>query len=83
MSSLFEGILKDLGPLKRKRCKVGRLLESLSPADAEILEAAVQSDGIGMRKLAHELTKRGLMISETPLYAHRSRSCGCYQEARS
>lgn len=83
MSSLFEGILKDLSPLKRKRCKVGRILDNLSPADAEILESAIQGDGIGMRKLAHELTKRGLVISETPLYGHRSRSCGCYEESRS
>lgn len=83
MTALFEGILKDLSPLKRKRCKVGRILDNLSSADAEILEAAILGDGIGMRKLAHELTKRGLVISETPLYGHRSRTCGCYEEARS
>lgn len=70
--------LSDLIPRKRKQCKVGKLYESLEPADAEILKSAIEGDGFGMRYLAGELTKRGMPISETPLYHHRKRTCGCY-----
>lgn len=79
MTSLSK--LADLDFRKKKICKVGKLLETLDKADAEILESAVFAERMGMRYLAQELTKRGLPISETPLYRHRAKSCGCFLEA--
>lgn len=75
-------LFSDLKPNYRRTCKVKRLLETLSEADAEILTSAIESDAYGMRYLAQELTKRGKEISETPLYHHKKRACSCYSETR-
>lgn len=74
MSSIFS----DLMPNSRRKCKVKRLLDSLSAADSEILTSAIEGGNFGMKHLAQELTKRGKPISETPLYHHRKRACSCY-----
>ena len=78
MTSLFS----DLIPNSRRKCKVKRLLDSLSPADAEILTSAIEGGYFGMKHLAQELTKRGKPISETPLYHHRKKACSCYTGTR-
>jgi hypothetical protein len=67
-------------PVKKTPCKVRDLLETLEPADAEILEAAVlDSARWKIKTLADELNNRGVEISETPLAKHRARNCSCWK----
>jgi hypothetical protein len=71
-------MLEGLEPPKRvKACKVRTLLESLEPKDQEILKEAVASLDWPTVTLAEALTKRGLLISESPLRKHRAKRCTC------
>jgi hypothetical protein len=76
-------MLEDLRPPKRKAtCKVATLAQGLSDKDKEILLAAV-ADSVNwkIKPLETELKKRGLMISDTPLIAHRAQNCSCFRDA--
>jgi hypothetical protein len=67
-------------PSKKAPCKVRSLLETLEPADAEILEAAVMDSAKWkISTLANELRKTGLVISEKPITTHRARQCSCWK----
>lgn len=76
-------MLEDLRPPQRKiTCKVATVAEGLSAVDREILFAAVaNSANWKIKTLETELKKRGLMISDTPLMAHRAQSCSCFRDA--
>lgn len=73
-------MLEDLKITRiRRTCKVGKFYESLNESDKLIFDSAIVGAGIGMRALAAELSARGFQVSETPLYAHRNKSCGCFR----
>ena len=63
---------------KRKPCKVGVFYDSLEEKDKAIFDQALGANGIGMKRLAHQLGAVGFRVSETPLYSHRDKSCGCF-----
>ena len=64
-------------PVRLGPCKVRALLESLEPKDQEILKEAVASPDWPTVTLSEALTKRGLIISESPLRKHRAKRCTC------
>ena len=67
-------------PSKVKSCKVRTLLESLEPADREILEAALNDyQRWQVRSLANSLRELGIMISDKPIANHRSKECSCWK----
>jgi hypothetical protein len=72
-------MLEGLTPPNRlPACKVRTILESLEPKDQEILKAAIASADWPTVTLAESLTKRGLIISESPLRKHRVKRCSCH-----
>ena len=67
-------------PSKIKPCKVRTLLESLEPADREILEAALNDfQRWQVRTLATSLREVGLPISDRPIANHRAKECSCWK----
>lgn len=67
-------------PTKLTPCKVRAVLETLSEADAAILEAAVMDSAKWkIATLATELRKAGLVISDKPITTHRARACSCWK----
>jgi DUF1009 family protein len=74
-------MLEDLIPPDRTRkCKMGRIMESLDDKDQGILQKALDNPEVWAAKtLARELTMRGLSITEGPLGLHRNKSCGCFR----
>lgn len=75
-------MLENMKPPAKNRgsCKVGAIAERLDPANRQILfDAIANSDEWPVKSLAKALTDRGLQISDTPLYAHRAKSCACFR----
>ena len=74
-------MLEDLTPpVKVRRCKVGRILDSLDDKDQAILQKALDNHHVWpVKTLSRELTARGLSVTEGPISLHRSSSCGCYK----
>jgi hypothetical protein len=71
-------MLEGLQPPNRlPACKVRTILESLEPKDQEILIKAIADSEWPTVTLAEQLTKRGLIISESPLRKHRAKRCSC------
>jgi hypothetical protein len=64
-------------PTKIGACKVRTLMQSLEPKDQVILKEAIDNPDWPTLTLAEALTKRGLLISESPLRKHRARRCTC------
>jgi hypothetical protein len=72
-------MLEGLTPPNRlPACKVRTILESLDAKDQEILKEAIASSDWPTVTLAESLTKRGLIISESPLRKHRVKRCSCH-----
>jgi hypothetical protein len=65
-------------PVKIGACKVRTLMNALEPKDQEILKQAIANADWPSLTLAEELTKRGLLISESPLRKHRAKRCSCH-----
>jgi len=64
-------------PTRIGACKVRTLMQSLEPKDQVILKEAIDNPDWPTLTLAEALTKRGLLISESPLRKHRARRCTC------
>lgn len=74
---MLEGLTPP-NPHKRS-CKVGTVLETLSTTDQKILsEAVADSVNWPVKTLSRALAERGIVISDTPIYNHRSRNCACF-----
>ena len=74
-------MLEGLTPpnLNKRSCKVGTILEGLNEADRKILSAAVaDSSNWPVKSLSKALADRGIMVSDSPLYNHRSENCACF-----
>lgn len=54
-------------------------MQGLDKADAEKLAELVMDTSWPVKTLSRELVKRGVMISETPIYAHRDKACKCWK----
>ena len=65
-------------PTRQLPCRVATILEQLSKEDQVILQSAI-ADAFNWptKTLAKELKKRGLDISDTPIYKHRAKGCSC------
>lgn len=81
MSGRTKKMLENLKPQPQKRsCKVRTLLESLEPADQEILEAALKDyQKWQVRTLANSLKELGFNISDRPIANHRAKECSCWK----
>jgi hypothetical protein len=67
-------------PMHKQPCKVRTLLESLEPADQEILEAALKDyQKWQVRTLANSLKELGFNISDRPIAKHRAKECSCWK----
>ena len=72
-------MLEDLQPPNRlPSCKVRTILTSLEPKDQQILKSAIDDPDWSTVSLAEQLTKRGLIVSESPLRKHRAKRCSCH-----
>lgn len=75
-------MLEDMKPPGNNRgsCKVGAIAERLDPANRQILfDSIANAEEWPVTTLAKELTARGLQVSDTPLYAHRAKTCACFR----
>jgi hypothetical protein len=76
-------MLEGLTPPKRNTasCKVGLIASTLTDADKEILLAAVMDkETWPVKTLSKALSERGVQISDSPIYNHRSRACACFRD---
>lgn len=72
-------MLEDMKPESARRtCKVGQVLEELSPTDKAILVKAIFSPEWTVKGLSRALIARGIQLSESPLTNHRNKSCACH-----
>lgn len=74
--SLFDGMTQ---PGKLRTCKVATVSAELDPKDAAKLQELVMDEAWPAKTLSRELGKRGVHISETPIYAHRGKACVCWK----
>lgn len=73
-------LLDDMNrPARTFNCKVDTVMQGLDKADAEKLAELVMDTSWPVKTLSRELVKRGVMISETPIYAHRDKACKCWK----
>lgn len=72
-------LLSGLTPPKRQhQCKVRTWLETLDPADAEILRAAINDTALWpARTLQKTLEDRGVILSDLTIQRHRNKRCSC------
>lgn len=74
------GILGDLVAPKREfPCRIRDIAATLEPADAKILLDAVENPNWSIIGLSRQLKERGLMVSESPIKAHRAKACVCFR----
>lgn len=74
--SLFDNMTP---PTKARTCKVATVAADLSESDAKKLLEMVMSEAWGIKTLARELNKRGVLISDTPIANHRNKACKCWK----
>lgn len=81
MSGRIKTMLENLKPPVQKRtCKVRTILETLEPADQEILEAAIMDSAKWkIKTLSDELRNNGIELSERPISNHRTKACSCWK----
>ena len=61
-------------------CKVGTIAAGLEDKDKAILLDAVMNEQLWpVKTLSKALAERGIQISDSPIYAHRSKGCACYR----
>jgi hypothetical protein len=67
-------------PKFKGSCKVGTLAASLEEADRKILLSAIEDVARWpVKTLSKALSDKGLQISDSPIYNHRSRACACFR----
>ena len=75
-------MLEDLKPPTRTHgsCKVGTVAERLEDNDRKILlDAVMDKEKWPVKTLAKALSDRGIQISDSPIYAHRAKTCICFR----
>lgn len=75
-------MLEDLKPPppNQRTCKVGSVAATLSETDKDILlKAVMDSDNWAVKTLSRALAERGIQISDSPIYNHRSKACACFR----
>jgi hypothetical protein len=63
-----------------RTCKVQAVLETLSPADIDILLDAIDDKAWAIKTLSRELGNVGIQLSDTPLTNHRKKVCACFRD---
>lgn len=76
------GLLDELNkpPMKKWPCAVRRVIATLDKDDAEILTVAVVNEDWPVRTLSQTLKTKGITLGETPIKAHRLKTCSCWAE---
>lgn len=64
-------------PPKKIDCRVRAVAEELDVKDAKILYDSVMNTEWTILGLSNELKKRGILLGEKPITAHRKGLCGC------
>ncbi len=75
-------MLEGMTPPEKKHgsCKVGTLASTLTEEDKKILFDAIEDqERWSIRSLIAALSSRGIIISDSPLYNHRAKSCACFR----
>ena len=75
-------MLEGLTPPTRTHgsCKVGTVAERLEDNDRKILlDAVMDKEKWPVKTLAKALSDRGIQISDSPIYAHRAKTCMCFR----
>jgi hypothetical protein len=71
-------MLEGLTPKKQARpCKIKTILETLEAKDKKILEEALFDTEWSVTGLSKALNSRGILVSDTPIAAHRTGRCSC------
>ena len=74
-------MLENLQPPARHfTCKVKTVAEQLETKDKEILLAAIMNPDWKYKTLSNELAKRGIVIVDTTIKAHRIKACSCFRK---
>ena len=76
-------MLEGITPPRSKKhvCKIATSMEELSATDSEILADAINDTRKWpAQTLSHELSKRGLPMSDMTILRHRKQTCACYRE---
>jgi hypothetical protein len=61
-------------------CKVGIIAQGLDANDREIFINAIQdTENWPVKTLSKALLERGIQLSDSPIYNHRSRACACFR----
>lgn len=75
---MLEGLTPP--PPNARTCKVGSVAATLSDTDKDILlKAVMDADNWPVKTLSRALSERGLQISDSPIYNHRSKACACFR----
>lgn len=70
---------KHSGP---RRCSMGKILASLPPETAEILERLLANKQVATRAIFQELVTDGYKIDRATVAHHRSGRCACIIEEK-
>lgn len=74
------GLLDDLSlEAKRRTCKVQTVAQEMDDKDRAIFLDAVMDLRWPAKRLEGELKKRNVQISDTPINAHRGKTCSCWK----
>lgn len=75
---MLEGLTPP--PPNQRTCKVGDVAATLSDTDKDILlKAVMDKDNWPVKTLSRALSERGIQISDSPIYNHRSKACACFR----
>jgi len=76
--SLAEAFAAEPAPTVRgPRCAVGRLLTSLSDADADVLRQVLADDAWTAKRVSERLSGAGHRVSRASIARHRLGECLC------
>lgn len=67
-------------PVRTHNCKVRTVAESLEEKDRIILLQAVDDEAWNFKTLSNELSKRGIVITDSGIAKHRRRQCACFRQ---
>jgi hypothetical protein len=73
-------MLEDLTPPVREHtCKVRTIAKGLSDTDRGIFLEAVDNPVWGFKTLSNELSKRGIVLTDSGIAKHRRLQCSCFR----
>ena len=74
------GLRDSLEQVKRtdsKKCRLGKILDSLEGEDRKALQEALDSS-IGYRRIKNALSANNITVGTDPIVYHRNKTCVCF-----